>query len=61
MKKLVAFTSLATLGLMIVIDPATAQDAAHGATEGADAATLAHDRAVELAVANGIPCTATVC
>ena len=26
MKKLVAFTSLATLGLMIVVDPAVAQD-----------------------------------
>jgi len=53
MKKLVAFTSLATLGLMIVVDPAVAQDAAHGAAEGADAATLAHDRAIELAVATG--------
>jgi F-type H+-transporting ATPase subunit c len=53
MKKLVAFTSLATLGLLIVVDPAAAQDAAHGAAEGADAATLAHDRAVELAVATG--------
>ena len=53
MKKLVAFTSLATLGLLIVIDPAAAQDVTHGATEGADSATLAHDRAVELAVATG--------
>ena len=53
MKKLVAFTSLATLGLLIVVDPTAAQDAAHGAAGGADAATLAHDRAVELAVATG--------
>ena len=50
MKKLVAFTSLATLGLLIVIDPAAAQDAAHG---GADAAALAHDRAIALAKASG--------
>ena len=53
MKKLVAFTSLATLGLIIVVDPAIAQDAAHGVAEGADAATLAHERALELATATG--------
>ena len=57
MKKLVAFTSLATLGLMIVVDPAIAQDTAHGVAEGADAAadaaTLAHERALELATATG--------
>lgn len=57
MKKLVAFTTLATLGLMIVVDPAAARDATHGAVEGADAAanalTLAHERAVELAKVSG--------
>jgi F-type H+-transporting ATPase subunit c len=42
MKKLVALTALATLGLMIVVDPAAAQDAAQ----------LAHERAVELAKAS---------
>jgi F-type H+-transporting ATPase subunit c len=47
MKKLVAFTALATLGLLTFdVDPALAQD-------GADAAQLAHDRAVELAKASG--------
>ena len=54
MKKLVAFTSLATLGLLIVIDPAAAQDAAHGGADAAaDAAALAHDRAIALAKASG--------
>ncbi len=55
MKKLVAFTALATLGLLIVNDPAAA-DAAQGADAAdaaADAAQLAHDRAVELAKAGG--------
>jgi len=52
MKKLVAFTALATLGLMIVTDPAAA-DAAQGADAAAEAAQLAHDRAVELAKASG--------
>ena len=42
MKKLVALTALATLGLMIVVDPAATQDAAQ----------LAHERAVELAKAS---------
>ena len=52
MKKLVAFTTLATLGLLIVVDPAAAQDAAHGANEAADAAAElaeAADAAAELA------------
>ena len=62
MKKLVAFTALATLGLMVFdVDAASAQDAAHGAAEGADAAAkaaaeaaeLAHKRAVEVAQATG--------
>ena len=54
MKKLVAFTSLATLGLLIVIAPAAAQDAAHGGADAAaDAAALAHDRAIDLAKASG--------
>ncbi len=54
MKKLVAFTSLATLGLLIVIDPAAAQDAAHGGADAAaDAAALAHKHAIELAKASG--------
>jgi F-type H+-transporting ATPase subunit c len=54
MKKLVAFTTLATLGLLIVVDPAAAQDAAQSANEAADAAAeLAHERAVELAKASG--------
>jgi F-type H+-transporting ATPase subunit c len=58
MKKLVAFTALATLGLMVFdVDAASAQDAAHGAAEGADAAAeaakLAHERAVEVAKATG--------
>ena len=48
MKKLVAFTALATLGLLTFdVDPALAQDAA------TDAAQLAHDRAIELAKASG--------
>ena len=37
MKKLVAFTALASLGLMIVVDPAAAQDAAHATGDGAEA------------------------
>jgi len=38
MKKLVALTALASLGLMIVVDPAVAQDAAG---DGAEALALA--------------------
>ncbi len=54
MKKLVAFTALATLGLMVFdVDAASAQDAAHGADAAADAAKLAHERAVEVAKATG--------
>jgi len=50
MKKLVAFTALATLGLLTFdVDPAIAQDAAHGAADGADAAATA---AQELAKAS---------
>ena len=37
MIKLVAFTALATLGLMIVVVPAVAQDASHGAGDNAEA------------------------
>ena len=54
MKKLVAFTTLTSLALLTFdIDPAIAQDAAHGADAAADAAQLAHDRALELAKASG--------
>ena len=62
MKKLVAFTALATLGLMTFdVDPAIAQDATQGADTAAEeaaklaaeAATLAHERAVEIAKASG--------
>ena len=62
MKKLVAFTALATLGLMTFdVDPAIAQDATQGADTAAEevaklaaeAANLAHERAVEIAKASG--------
>jgi len=62
MKKLVAFTALATLGLMTFdVDPAIAQDATQGADIAAEeaaklaaeAANLAHERAVEIAKASG--------
>jgi len=62
MKKLVAFTALATLGLMTFdVDPAIAQDATQGADTAAEeaaklaaeAAKLAHERAVEIAKASG--------
>jgi len=62
MKKLVAFTALATLGLMTFdVDPAIAQDATQGADTAAEeaaklaaeAAELAHERAVEIAKASG--------
>ena len=61
MKKLVAFTALATLGLMTFdVDPAIAQDATQGADTAAEeaaklaaeAAKLAHERAVEIAKAS---------
>jgi len=69
MKKLVAFTALATLGLMTFdVDPAIAQYATQGADTAAEeaaklaaeaaklaaeAAELAHERAVEIAKASG--------
>ncbi len=65
MKKLVAFTALASLGLMTFdVDLAAAQDATQGAETAAEeaaklaklaaekAAELAHDRAVEIAKAS---------
>jgi F-type H+-transporting ATPase subunit c len=53
MKKIVAFTALAALGLMTFdVDLAAAQDATQGADTAAEAAKLAHDRAVEIAKAS---------
>ena len=55
MKKLVAFTALATLALMMIdIDFAAAQDAAHAAADGVDEAAAAAAKAAEdLAKAGG--------
>jgi F-type H+-transporting ATPase subunit c len=53
MKKLVAFTALAALGLMTFdVDLAAAQDATQGADTAVEEAKLAHDRAVEIAKAS---------
>jgi F-type H+-transporting ATPase subunit c len=54
MKKLVAFTALATLGLMIVVDPAVAQDAAGDGAEALAKASASGLKGIGGGLAAGI-------
>ncbi|MFT4593257.1 MAG: F-type H+-transporting ATPase subunit c [Phycisphaerales bacterium] len=54
MKKLVAFTALATLGLMIVVDPAVAQDAAGDSAEALAKASASGLKGIGGGLAAGI-------